>query len=51
MGKHTEHGGHDSHAGVRLVLVRTADTEVVDAVETQRVEASGHGTFRRHGGQ
>ena len=39
--RHTQHRGHDSHASVLLVLVRPADAEVVDGVQTERVEPGG----------
>lgn len=40
--KHTQHRGHDGHARVLLVLVGSTDTQVVDGVQPDGVEAGGN---------
>lgn len=46
-----KHRRHHYHAGVLLILIRPANTEVVDGVETHRVQPGGEGAFGCHGGQ
>lgn len=40
---HTQHRGHHRNTGVLFMLIRTADTEVRDRLQTDRVETGGGG--------
>ena len=45
--QHTQHRRHHSHAGILLMLVRTANSEVGNGLQADRVE-TGRNTLRRH---
>lgn len=46
---HTQHGRHDSHTRVLLILIWPTDAQVVDGIQTDRVEPGRDGALGSHG--
>lgn len=47
----TKHGRHNSHAGVLLILVGSADAKVVDGVQAKRVQPGRDVALGSHSGE
>lgn len=50
-GRRTQHSRHNSHARVLLMLVWPADAQVIDGVETERVQPGRDIALGSHGGR